>query len=87
MGSFPGGLVVKNLPANAGDTRDMGSIPGSRESPGGGNGNSLPVFLPGKLHGQRRLVGYGPRGHKAWDTTEQLSTMIYVHIWKIWITL
>ena len=36
---FPGGSVVKNLPANAGDTRDAGSIPGSGRSPGGGNGN------------------------------------------------
>ena len=34
-------LVVKNLPANAGDIRDMGSIPGSGRSPGGGNGNPL----------------------------------------------
>ena len=34
-------LVVKNLPANAGEARDMGSIPGSGRSPGGGNGNSL----------------------------------------------
>ena len=33
---FPGGSVVKNLPANAGDTA---SIPGSGRSPGGGNGN------------------------------------------------
>ena len=33
--------LVKNPPANAGDTRDMSSIPGSRRSPGGGNGNSL----------------------------------------------
>ena len=38
---FPGGTVVKNPPANAGDTRDMGSIPGSRRSPGVGNGNPL----------------------------------------------
>ena len=30
---------VKNLPANAGDIRDMGSIPGSGRSPGGGHGN------------------------------------------------
>ena len=36
---FPGGTVVKNLPANAGDIRDAGSIPGSGRSPGGGNGN------------------------------------------------
>ena len=34
-------LVVKNPTANAGDTRDMGSIPGSGRSPGEGNGNPL----------------------------------------------
>ena len=34
-------LVVKNLPANAGDTRAKGSIPGSGRSPGVGNGNPL----------------------------------------------
>ena len=34
-------LVVKTLPANAGDVRDAGLIPGSGSSPGGGNGNSL----------------------------------------------
>ena len=34
-------LVVKNSPANAGDARDMGSIPGSRRSPGEGCGNPL----------------------------------------------
>ena len=33
--------MVKNPPANAGDARDSGSIPGSRRSPGVGNGNSL----------------------------------------------
>ena len=33
--------MVKNLPANAGDIRDMGSIPGSGRSPGGEHGNSL----------------------------------------------
>ena len=34
-------LVVKNPPATAGDARDMGLIPGSGRSPGGGNGNPL----------------------------------------------
>ena len=34
-------LVVKNLPANAGNVRDAGSIPGSGRFPGRGNGNSL----------------------------------------------
>ena len=34
-------LVVKNPPANAGDRGDVGSIPGSGRSPGGGHGNLL----------------------------------------------
>ena len=34
-------LVVKNTPASAGNVRDMGSIPGSGRSPGGGHGNPL----------------------------------------------
>ena len=38
---FPGDAVVKNLPANAGDTRNSGSIPGPGRSPGEGNGNPL----------------------------------------------
>ena len=33
--------MVKNPPANAGDARDAGLIPGSGKSPGGGNGNPL----------------------------------------------
>jgi len=33
--------VVKNLPAKAGDIRDMGSVPGLGRSPGGGHGNQL----------------------------------------------
>ena len=40
-GDFPGGAVVKNPPANAGDARVTGSIPGSGRSPGGGNGTPL----------------------------------------------
>ena len=38
---FPRGTVVKNLPANAGDTRDAGLIPGLGRFPGAGNGNPL----------------------------------------------
>ena len=38
---FPGGAVVKNLPANAGDVRDAGSIPDSGRFPGEGHGNLL----------------------------------------------
>ena len=38
---FPDDTMVKNLPANAGGARDVGSVPGSGRSSGGGNGNPL----------------------------------------------
>ena len=41
---FPGVSVVKNLPASVGDTTDMGSIPGSGGSPGGGNGTHSSIL-------------------------------------------
>ena len=52
-------LGVKNRPANIGDTRDMGSIPG-REDP---LEEATPVFLPGESQGQRILVDYNPKNH------------------------
>ena len=55
-------LVVKNPPANAGDLRDTGLIPGSERSLG--EGQPTPVFLPGESHGQRSLAGYSPWGRK-----------------------
>ena len=51
-------LVVENPPANAGDIRDMGSIPGSGKSAGGWQ--PTPVLLPEESHGQRSLAGYSP---------------------------
>ena len=38
---FPGGTSSKNLPASAGDLRDMGSVPGLGRPHGGGHGNPL----------------------------------------------
>ena len=38
---FPGGTVINNLPANARDSRDLGSIPDLERSPGGRKGNPL----------------------------------------------
>ena len=59
---FPGGLVVKNLPASVGD---MDSIPGSgRSPPWRRKWQPTHVFLPKDSHGQRSLVGYSPWGHK-----------------------
>ena len=60
--------VVKNPPANAGDDRDAGLIPGSGRSPGEGNGNPLQYSCLGESHGERSLVGYSPWGHKESDT-------------------
>ena len=62
-------LVVKNLPANAGDIEDMGSIPGLGRSPVGGKWKPTPVFLPAESHGQGSLVGYIPWGRRESDTT------------------
>ena len=61
-------LVVKNLPANAGDVRDTSSIPESGRSPGEGNGNPHQYSHPGESH--RSLAGYSPQGRKEMDTTE-----------------
>ena len=41
MNGFPGGTVVKNLPAKAGDARDTSSVPRLERSPGVGNDDSL----------------------------------------------
>ena len=55
--------VVKNPPANAGDTGEVGSIPGLEKSPGGRKGNPLQYSCL-KSYGQRSLVGYSPWGHR-----------------------
>ena len=63
-----GGSVVKNQPANAGDTGDAGAVPGLGRSSWRRKWLPTPVLLPGKLHGQS-LVGYSPWGCKESDTT------------------
>ena len=55
---FPGGSVVKNLPANAGDARDVGLSPGPGRSPGVGSGNPLQYSCLGK-----------PMDRRAWQAT------------------
>ena len=65
--------MVKNLPANAGDIRDAGSIPGSGRSPGGGNGNPHQYScLENPMdRGDWWAIVHG--GHRELDMTEQLS--------------
>ena len=62
--------MVKNPPADAGDVRDLGSIPGSGRFPWRRKWLPTPVFLPGESHEQRNPVGYSPWGHKESDMTE-----------------
>ena len=65
--------MVKNPPANAGDTRDTGSIPGSGRFPWRRKWQPIPVFLFGKSHGQRSLEGM-VLGVANLDTTEHTHT-------------
>ena len=63
-------LVVKNLPASAGDVRNGGSVPELGRSPGGGHGKLLQYScwrIP--LAGRKSLVGYSPQDCTGLDTT------------------
>ena len=66
--------MVNNLPANTGDARDMGSIPGSGRSPGRKKWQPPPVFLAWRGPWIEEPGGLQSMGHKELDTTEQLST-------------
>ena len=62
-------LMIKNLPANTGDARDVGLIPEWGKFPEVGNYNPAPVFLPGESQGRGSLVGC-----RLWGRTESDST-------------
>jgi len=64
--------VVKNLPAIAGDAKDLGSISRSGRSPGGGN-KTHSIILAWKSHGQMSLEGYSPWGCQESDITATKS--------------
>ena len=63
-------LVVKNPPANAGDIRDAGSIPGSGRSSGAGHGNPLQLFFPGEITMDRGAWQTTVHGISELDTTK-----------------
>ena len=70
--------MVKNPPAHAGIIGDVGWIPGSeRVLPGEGKWQPTAVFLPGKSHGQKSLVGYSPGGCKVRHNWALTHTHIY----------
>ena len=69
---------VKNLPGNAGDSRDTGSIPGLRRFPWRRKWKPTPVFLPVKFNEQRSLADDNPWGCKESDTNERVCTHILI---------
>ena len=69
IGASLGTSVVKNPPANAGDSETQVQSLG-QEDPLEKEMATTPIFLPGKFHGQRSLLGYSPWGCKESDMTE-----------------
>ena len=67
-------LVVKNLPANAGDIRDTDSIPGSGRSPGEGNGNPLQYSCLENPIDRGAWWAIFHRVAQSWTQLKQLST-------------
>ena len=78
-------LEVKNLPANAGNIRDMGLTPWVRKIPWRRAQQPTPVFFPEESHGQRSLAGYSPWGRKETDMTEGLTHTNKSQSWFIMV--
>ena len=72
---------LKNMPARAGDIRDMGLVLGLGRAPGQGNGYPAPVFFPEEPHGQRSLADYSEESDMIGATEHVNNTMkkIFVH--------
>ena len=62
--------MVKNVPTNAGDVRNMGLIHGWGRSPGGESMATHSSILAWRIHGQQSLEGYSPKRCKKLDATE-----------------
>ena len=67
---FPDSPGVKNLRETAGDSRDACLLLGLGRSPQSREWWPTPVFLSGKFHVQKSLVGYSPWGHQELDSAE-----------------
>ena len=83
---FPGGSAVKNSPADAGDAGDrfnscIEQIPWREKR------QPIPIFLPGKSHGQRSWVGYHPWGHKSQTQFSNYTTTPLERQMNMWSLL
>ena len=78
---FPGVSVVKNLPDNARDIRDVGSIPGSGSSPGEGNGNSFQYSCLESSMDRGTWLATVHGGTNSWtDTTEEQKQQFFLNL-------
>ena len=76
---FPGVSDSKEFACNA---EDLGLIPSLGKSPGGGHGKPFQYSCLENPHEQRSLVGYSSWGCRELNTTERLSTVLWI-IYKV----
>ena len=76
---FPEGTMIKNPRANAGDTRDVGSVSGSGRTPGVGNDNLLQYSCLENCMDRGAWGATVHGGHKESDMTEQLSASTHTY--------
>ena len=79
-------LVLKNSPANAGNRRDMGLIPGVEKIPQRREWQPIQVFLPGESHGQRSLAG-SQRCRYDWSNLAQPTFILFSMMAMLIITM
>ena len=90
---FPSGPAVKNAPANAGDARDVASVPGSGRCPGGGHGNPLQYSCLENPMGRGALWAPAHREAKSWTRLKWPSTHMHeyttfclsIHSSSVWV--
>ena len=74
---FPNGLAGKQSACNARGTGKVSSIPGLGRSPWKRKWQPTLVFLPGKSHEQRSLMGYSLWGQKELEVTERVTLSLH----------
>ena len=79
LGGFPGGASGKESTYQCRRSKKSGFTPWVRKIPWSRKWQTTPVFLPGKFHGQRSLVGYGPWGSRELDLTEHVCMHVRAH--------
>ena len=84
---LPAGIVVKNPPANARDTRDVGLILGSRISPRGGNGNPLQYSCLENSMGRWvwQAIVHRVAKSRTWLSTHAYLIFNFLFLWRLYL--